>query len=401
MEKISLPTARRCALAAQGFVDKPPTATPTQRHLRRVLARINVVQMDSVSVLARAHYLPLFSRLGPYPMALLEQAAWGKQRSLFEYWGHEASLLPLALHPLLRWRMQDAQAGIKVWGHVARFGRDEQLYVANVLARIRQEGPMAASALEGPKGAGGWWEWSAAKRAVEHLFWTGQLTTAHRRGFERVYDLPERVFPPEILAAPTPSRAEAHRALLLIAARALGVATAGCLRDYFRLSPADVAPRIAEMVENGDLTPVRVETWDKPAYVAADAAWPRRVEVATLLSPFDPLVWDRARTENLFGFRYRLEIYTPAAKRVHGYYVLPFLLGDRLVARVDLKAQRPHGNLAVLAAYAEPASPKQTALHLAGALRRMAVWLGLETITVENRGDLAVGLRRAVSESGE
>ena len=396
MEKISRAAARRAAIAAQGLLDRPPTGVPDRRHLRRVLSRTGLLQIDSVSVLARAHYMPLFSRLGAYPMALLEDAAWGKKRELFEYWAHEASLLPMAMQPLLRWRMADAAAGIKTWAHVAQFGRDEKGFIADVLARIHAEGALAASALEGPKGPGGWWGWSHAKRAVEYLFWTGQLTTCHRRGFERVYDLPERVIPAEILATPTPSRADAQRALLQFSARALGVATAQDLRDYFRLAPADVPPRIAELVEAGTLVRVQVEGWDKPAYADAQAAWPRRSEIATVLSPFDPLVWDRARTERLFDFHYRLEIYTPAEKRVHGYYVLPFLLGDQLVARVDLKAQRNAGSLAVVAAYAEPAAPAHTASALAGALCRVANWLDLPEITVSRRGDLTAPLRAAL-----
>jgi uncharacterized protein len=396
MEQISAAAARRAAIAAQGFLDRTPTGVPTHRHLHRVLQRTRLLQLDSVAVLARAHYLPLFSRLGAYPTALLDQAAWGRKPALFEYWAHEASLLPMDMHRLFRWRMQDATAGIKLWPHLAEFGRDEHRYVARVLADIAANGPTAASSLEGPKGEGGWWGWSPAKRALEFLFWTGQLTTATRQGFERVYDLPERVLPAAILAAPTPSRADAQRDLLRLAAAALGVATAGDLRDYFRLAPADAAPRIAELVDAGELIPVSVEGWAQRAYAHNQAAWPRRSNAASLLAPFDPLVWDRTRTERLFGFRYRLEIYTPAAKRVHGYYVLPFLLGDRLVARVDLKAHRAENRLAVLAAHHEHHAPADTAAHLAIALRSMAQWLGLADVTVSPSGDLAPVLAAAL-----
>ncbi len=322
-ETLSLAAARRVAIAAQGFLDRAPTGMPDRRHLRRVLARIGLLQIDSVSVVARAHYLPLFSRLGPYPRPLLEAAAWGKPRSLFEYWAHEASLLPHETQPLLRWRMARAEAGLGTYGELGRFGRENRATIDRLHAGIAANGPAAASALEGAKGKGGWWGWGEAKMALEWLFWAGHLTTASRRGFERIYDLPERVLPAAVLAQPTPTPADAQRDLLRISARALGIATANDLRDYFRLSSADTAPRIPELVEAGDLIPVTVAGWAAPAYLHPDADRPRRVAARALLAPFDPLVWDRARAERLFGFRYRIEIYTPAARRVHGYYVRP------------------------------------------------------------------------------
>ncbi len=398
---LSLPAARRIAIAAQGFADRPPAGIADRRHLRRVLARIGLLQIDSVSVVARAHYLPLLSRLGPYPRALLDQAAWGRPRMLFEYWAHEASLLPMETQPLLRWRMARAEAGLGMYAELARFGREHRVTIDRLHATIAVDGPRPASALEGPKGAGGWWGWSEAKRALEWLFWAGHLTTASRRGFERVYDLPERVLPPSILACPTPSPADAQRELLRIAARALGVATASDLRDYFRLSPGETAPRIPELVEAGDLVPVSVAGWQNPAYLHRDADRPRRVAARALLAPFDPLVWDRARAERLFGFRYRLEIYTPAARRVHGYYVLPFLLGDRLVARVDLKSDRAAGCLRVLAAHAEPHAPPETAGALAVTLREMADWLTLGNVVVSGVGDLAGVLASSLRHTEE
>ncbi len=376
-ETLSLAAARRVAIAAQDFLDRAPTGTPDRRHLRRVLARIGLLQIDSVSVVARAHYLPLLSRLGPYPRPLLEAAAWGKPRSLFEYWAHEASLLPIETQPLLRWRMARAEAGLGTYGELARFARDNHATIDRLHAGIAANGPTAASALDGIKGKGGWWGWSEAKMALEWLFWAGHLTTVSRRGFERVYDLPERVLPAAILAQPTPTPADAQRDLLRISARALGIATANDLRDYFRLSPAEAVPRIPELVEAGDLIPVTVAGWAAPAYLHRDADRPRRVAARALLAPFDPLVWDRARAERLFGFRYRIEIYTPAARRVHGYYVLPFLLGDRLVARVDLKSDRATSRLRVLAAHAEPHAPPETAAMLAVSLHEMARWLTL------------------------
>ena len=397
MEKISPAVARRAVIAAQGFLAAPPAGKADRRHLARVLSRIGVLQMDSVAVLARAHYMPLFSRLGAYPTSLLDEAAWGRKRSLFEFWGHEASLLPMAMHPLFRWRMEDAASGRTTWAFLAKFAKEEHRYIAAVLAHITAEGATAASALEGPKRAPGWWQWSHAKHALEYLFWTGQVTTASRRGFERIYDLTERVIPSAILSARTPSRADAQRELIRIAARALAVATAGDLRDYFRLAPSDVTPRIAELVEAGELRPVQVDGWKTIAYVSPQAEFPRRISAASLLSPFDPLVWDRDRTERLFGFRYRLEIYTPAAKRVHGYYVLPFLLDDCLAARVDLKALRTENTLVVAAAHVEPGAPPDTASRLAVELRRMADWQALGQIKVLPRGDLAAPLAKAAA----
>ena len=400
-EALSLPEARRVALAAQGFAEPRPKGVIDRRHLRRVLDRTALLQIDSVNVLARAHYLPVYSRLGDYSRSLLEQAAWGPKKMLFEYWAHEASLLPLELQPLLRWRMARAERGEGTWGRLKPFAGQRRPEAEAILQRIAAEGPLAASDLEGPKGPGGWWGWSDAKSALEWLFWTGRITTATRRAsFERVYDLTERVLPRTILNQPTPSEPDAHRQLLRLAARALGVATAGDLRDYFRLSPVDAKPRTAELVEAGEITPVRVETWSQPAYLDRQARRPRRVQARALLAPFDPLIWERSRTERLFGVRYRIEIYTPADKRLHGYYVLPFLLGDRLVARVDLKADRAAGRLLVQGAHAEPGAPADVAPQLATELRMMAGWLGLERVQVEPSGDLAGALQAAVDSNG-
>jgi uncharacterized protein YcaQ len=363
------------------------------RRLLRLLDRLCLHQIDSVNVLARAHYLPAFSRLGPYPRELLDRAAWGRPRRLFEYWAHEASLLPFELHPLLRWRMARAERGDGLWRSMRAFAGERRAEADAVFARIAAEGPLAASDFE-DKGGKGWWAWSGAKRALEYLFAAGRITTATRRGsFERVYDLPERVLPPAVLALPTPDEGHAQRALVERAARALGVATGSDLRDYFRLSPGEAAPRIAELVEAGTLIPVAVEGWRQPAYLHKEARPPRRATGQALLVPFDPLIWDRARTERLFGLRYRIEIYTPAERRVHGYYVLPFLLGDQIAARVDLKADRKAGALLVQSAHAEPGAPADAAGRLAAELRLMAEWLGLGSIGVRPRGDLASPLR--------
>ncbi|WP_293391755.1 winged helix-turn-helix domain-containing protein [Phenylobacterium sp. RIFCSPHIGHO2_01_FULL_69_31] len=386
--------ARRIALAAQGF-GGPRDAPVGRRQLTKLIERLGVVQIDSVNVVSRTHYLPAFSRLGAYPRELLEELAWARKRPLFEYWAHEASLLPLSTQPLLRWRMEDAREGVGTWKGIARFMRERRAFLDRVLEEIAARGPLSASELEmGHKGEGGWWGWSEAKRAVESLFWAGELTTATRRGtFERVYGLPHKVLPAAVHAAPTPPRDEAQRQLVAIAARAMGVATERDLRDYFRMGVAETRARVGELVEAGDLTPVTVKGWREPAYLDPAARRPRKIAAQALLSPFDNLIWFRERTERMFGVRIRLEIYTPAEKRTHGYYVLPFLEGDAITARVDLKADRKAGVLIVQASHAEPWASGDTPANLAAELRRMAAWLGLESVRVEPKGDLAGALR--------
>jgi uncharacterized protein YcaQ len=379
---ISIEAARRIALAAQGF-GAPRPAIVDRRHLHQTIRRLSLHQIDSVNVLARAHYLPSFSRLGEYDRGLIDLSAWGakRDRRFFEYWAHEASLLPLELHPLLRWRMQQADTGEVGWRSMRTFARERRSEAEHVLDRIRAEGPLAASDFENGKGRGGWWEWGETKRALEWLFWAGHVTTATRRNsFERVYDLTERVIPRAILDLPTPSLADAHRALLDRAAQALGVATATDVRDYFRLSPEPARRALAELVEEKVLLPVAVDGWRQPAFIHHSARHPRRVSGQALLAPFDPLIWERSRTERLFDFRYRIEIYTPAHKRVHGYYVLPFLLDERIVARVDLKSDRQHSRLLVRKITLEPQAPNDTYDRLMPELRLMADWLGLESV---------------------
>ena len=396
---ISQRAARRIALAAQGFGDPRPGGSADRRHLRRVLGRTQLLQVDSVNVFERAHYLPLFSRLGTYDKALVDRAAYSRRpvdRELFEYWGHEASLLPVALHPLLRWRMARAHALGEGWGRTQRLAAEQPDFVEAVLQLVRDEGPLTSGELQDRLGStrigpsGPWWDWSPVKVALEHLFWTGQVTTADRRAFTRVYDVVERVLPPAVLALPTPAREDAQRDLVRLAARSHGVATERDLRDYFRLRPAEAVGAVRDLVDSGELLPVAVEGWTGPGYLWHEAAVPRRVRASALLSPFDPLVWERARTSRLFGFDYRIEIYVPAAQRVHGYYVLPFLHDEALVARVDLKADRAGGVLRVLAAWAEPGhATAATAEALRGELHRAAAWQGLGEVVVEPRGDLA------------
>jgi uncharacterized protein YcaQ len=392
-ERLPAALARRIALAAQGLADPRPAGDSRTRQLRRTAEQLAVVQIDSVNVLSRSHYLPFFSRLGPYAQASLDGLS-NRRHDLFEYWAHEASFLPVRLHPHLRWRMAAAEE--HAWGNMVRLQRERPGYVAEVLARVRADGPVKASQLlDGRRERSGtMWNWHPGKVALEWLFFTGALTARSRTaGFERVYDLPERVLPGSVVQAPTPDRADAVRELVRTAARALGVATETDLRDYFRLSPADARTAVTELAEAGELLPVEVDGWGRPAWLDPAARRPRRAQARALLSPFDSLVWERPRVERIFGFRYRLEIYTPAHKRVHGYYVLPFLLGDALVARVDLKADRRSGVLRVQAAHAEPdVDHGVVAGALAEELRLLAGWLELTGVVVADAGDLAPAL---------
>lgn len=405
MRRVSAAAARRIALAAQGFAEPRPQGRIDARHIRRVIARVGLLQLDSVSAVCRSHYLPVFSRLGPYPRELLDRlAAHGGPRlashgprELFEYWGHEASLLPVALHPLLRWRME--RADLEAWDSVRRAGQRDEL-LADVLALVERDGPLRSSETGHTRTTvqEGMWGRHDGKSALEYLFYAGSVSTAHRRNFERVYDLAERVIPAHVLTAPTPAPADAQRELLRIAARAMGVATEPDLGDYFRLPRGDSKQRVAELAAAGELEPVEVDGWRDPAYLWPSARRPRAVQARALLSPFDSLIWRRDRTERLFGFRYRLEIYTPAPKRRYGYYVLPFLLGEELVARVDLKADTKAGTLRVLGAYAEDGQDlARVAGELAAELAEMAGWLGLSRVQAGGRGELSPALSRALA----
>lgn len=391
VESLSLPQARRIALAAQGFLD-PPHAVPTLRTLQRTLSRTGVLQVDSVNVLQRAHYMPLYSRMGPYDTDLLRRATERRPRRLVEYWAHVQALMPVDLWPVMQHRMEVYRAQRGKWLAAA----DDPTFEAEVLAQVRDRGPVTARDIDdgSPRSREHWgWNWSAARKMLDYLYMSGELAIAGRNGqFEVRYDVPERVIPPEVLAVPTPTIADAHRELVRRAARSHGVATVQDLRDYYRMPVKETAAAVSDLVDDGELIPVAVEGWSRPAYRHRDARSPRRVRARALLSPFDPLVWERARTEALFDFYYRIEIYVPPEKRVHGYYVLPFLLGDRIVARVDLKADRPNSRLLVKAAYAEPEAPAETAEELAVELRQLAGWLGLDDVTVEPRGDLAPAL---------
>ena len=406
-ESLSPAQARRIALAAQGFTDPRPTGTVDRRLLRRGLRRTGLLQIDSVNVVQRAHYLPLYSRLGPYPTEQLDRMAYRAPRELFEYWAHEASLVPVALQPFLRWRMAAGTA----WGGVVRFAREHPGIVDWVRREVEDKGPVTAGEIEGDvprRNKDNWgWNWSEVKTALEWLFYSGEVAVARRNtSFARVYDVPERVLPAAVLDAPTPAEQDAHRELVRVAAASLGFATETDLRDYFRLPVAGARQAVADLVDAGELVPVAVDGWRHQAYLEAGARTPRRGAAATLVSPFDPLVWERNRVARLFDFGYRIEIYVPAAQRLFGYYVLPFQLGARLVARVDLKADRKAGVLRIPAAWIEPVparlrrgwpAPDEVAEALATELVRFAGWLGLSEVDLPVAGDLADGLAKALT----
>ena len=408
MTTVSADVARRIALGAQGFADSRPGGDVSRRHLKRVLERVRLIQLDSVNVAVRAHYMPLFSRLGPYPTDLVDDAAWTHQarrpRLLVEYWAHEASLLPVEDWPLFRWRMREYEAR-----YAARYSellKNAPGLFDDVLAAVKELGPIGAGPLEdvlgtgekrAKKAPGGWWNRSAVKHACEWLFATGELTTGTRRGFQRLYDLPERVLPPEVLSAPPVSDEEAARQLMLRAASAHGIGTEPDLRDYYRLKPDRSKDALAALVADGLVEEVDVRGWTHPAYRHVDARTPRQVTGRALLAPFDPLIWRRERTERIFDFHYRIEIYVPEPKRVFGYYVFPFLLDGELVGRVDLKTDRAAGVLRAKGLYAEPGvDTARVAVELAAELRVMATWLGLTDVAVEPRGELAGPVRKAL-----
>jgi uncharacterized protein YcaQ len=385
-DTLSIGEARRIALGAQGFAAAQPAGAVSARTVVATVVRLGALQIDSVNVLVRAHYLPLFARLGPYRREMLDRLAYdGRRRAFFEYWGHECSLLPLETYPLLRWRMERAAKGLGVYRSLARLAREKPELIARVEREVRERGPLTAAELaDKPRSTSSWWGWSEHKQALEYLFWGGRLTTASRRNFERVYDVVDRVIPDRVRMLPALDVATQQRGLVEKAAGALGVATARDLGLYFHLAHADARARIAELVEEGALREVRVEGWKQPAYLARSARLPRTVDAAAVLAPFDSLVWDRSRIERLFGFHYRISIYTPAHLRVHGYYVLPFLLGDRLVARVDLKSDRAAHALLLRGLHLEPGVRRGDVMpRLKQRLEQMAAWLDLDRVLVQ------------------
>jgi uncharacterized protein len=402
MTVLTADQARRIAVAAQGFAEPKPRGQVTRAHLRRLISRIQVLQLDSVSVAVRAHYAPVFSRLGPYDREVLDRAAWDHSarspRLLVEYWAHEAALMAVDDWPLLRWRMREYQHGR--WR--TEVVRKRQRLADDIVAAVAELGPLTAGQIEAHVGEdhrgkkGPWWDRSDTKWVTEALFSAGVLTTATRVGFARHYDLTERVLPPDVVAREVDDE-EAIRELTLRAATALGVATEPDIRDYFRLSPKQAKPAIAKLVADGEIEPVEVDGWTARAYLRVGQTVPRRDRGTALLCPFDPLIFFRPRVQRLFDFHYRIEIYVPAPKRQFGYYVWPFLLDGRLVGRVDLKAERARDTLHVVGAFTEPdQQPSRVADALAAELRTMATWLGLSEVTVGSRGELTKELSRSL-----
>ena len=372
---LSASQARRIALRAQGFGRTRPSGRIDRRHLRTVLDHVGLIQIDSVNVLVRSQELPLFARLGAHPRSLIPDATAAGE--LFEYWVHEACHVPVGQHPLYRWQMDKMHR----WKGVRGLRERRPDFIDDVLRRIRDEGAIVAGDLKQRTGAKGqWWDWDDGKTALEYLFHTGAVTATRRSNdFARVYDLTERVIPSAVLDLPTPSETDARKELIVSAAKYHGIGTANDLMDYHRLNRPATRPLIAELVEEGRLVETSVAGWSEVALMHPDASLPRRIRARTVLSPFDPVVWNRDRAERLFGFRYRIEIYVPKPKRVYGYYVLPFLLGDEIVARVDLKADRESGHLLVQGAFGEPGiESDEVAVALRAELDELATWLGLD-----------------------
>jgi hypothetical protein len=390
MRRVTIAQARRYALAAQGLGTARPSGRVDVRHFRRVIARVGVVQLDSVNVFSRTHYLPFFSRLGAYERGALDSWLWGSGE-VFEYWGHMASVLPIDLYPMFRWRMDRGW----IWSPAEQLLADEPGYLDSVLDQVHRRGPLQTSDLDDPgkRGSNGMWDWSNGKIALEMLFVQGKVAAAARPNFVRMYDVAERVIAAEHLGAPIPEPAEAQSELLRRSARALGIATAEDLADYFRIRMPQARPLIERLASRGELIEVEIPGWDRVAYLHPEATLPRRVEGRALLSPFDNLIWYRDRVERLWDFFYRIEIYVPEPKRVHGYYVLPFLLDGALVARVDLKTDRKAGALLVRGAFAEPGvDGARVGRELRAELEEVASWLGLSEVRVAANGDLAARL---------
>ena len=396
--------ARRIALAAQGFARPRPEGPVTMRQVQQVITRLGQFQIDSINVVERAHYLPLYSRLGPYDRALLDRAFGRGPRRMFEYWGHAASLLDVTLWPAVQWRMEaNAVAPWRTWDALRE--RHPELG-DQVLAEVARRGPVTARGIEFEevRRRDRWgWNWSSVKVALEHHFSAGRITSAGRTAsFERLYDIPERVIPAAVFQQPALGREEAILHLTRRAATALGVASIGCLTDYFRLSKASTQQAVRELEASGELVPAEVEGWRRPLWLWHEAQVPRRVQARALLSPFDSLVFERTRLHELFDFFYRIEIYVPEPKRQFGYYVYAFLLGDQFVARVDLKADRARGVLVVKASWLEPGRElpaEQVARELAEELAELGRWTGCPGVQVEPHGDLAEELSRATLTS--
>jgi uncharacterized protein YcaQ len=393
MRKLTVAQARRVALAAQGFAEPRPSGRIDLRHLRRVVDRVGIVQLDSVNVVARAHFLTFFARLGNYPMHLADRIGWGTGE-MVEYWAHEAALIPVKDWPLFRHRMDQNWH----WPSMDRWMVDNPDAIDQVLNDVTKRGPLRPGDLDNHSSAsrGPWWDWSDAKLALEALFFTGRLTVAQRVNFIRHYDLPERVLPAEIVTAQVDEET-ARRQLLKQALRHHGVGTVADLADYYRMKNLATAPLLAAMAREGEIEEVQVTGWKGPVYLDPGARVPRSIDGIAVLCPFDPVIWFRPRTERLFDFHYRIEIYTPPPKRIFGYYVFPILLDGELAGRVDLKADRQAGLLRVRGSYVEEGEdPTRVAGPLANEMKTMATWLGLDDVVVEKKGNLASALSKQI-----
>lgn len=395
---LSVEQARRLTLASQGFLDVPDRRGVNRRDLRRMMGRLKLLQLDSVPVIIRTQYMPGFSRLGPYRPELLDEIAY-RDDEWFEAWAHEASVMPVAHEPLFRWHKERCRNG-DTWKHLVRYAAKEASYIDSVLAELKDRGPLLASELSDPRPGldSGWGRTSGGAVALDWLFRIGEVGIRREGNFEKRFDLLSNIVPAEIISQPTPTVEEALKDLLVLSAEAFGVGTANDLLDYFRLPVRAARPLLAELVEDGRLIDAQVRGWDKPAFMVPDVSIPRKKPRRALLSPFDPVVWYRDRCERLFDFFYRIEIYVPAAKRQWGYYVLPFLMGDRIVGRVDVKTDRKEKVLRVPAAWVEEhAEPHEVAGELAAELHDLARFVGVERVEVGAAGDLSSELRGAVT----
>ena len=389
---MSLDVAQRVALGAQGFADARPTGQIDRRHLRRVMGRLRVLQLDSIPIVARTQYMPFHSRLGPYDMSQLDQIAYHHDE-WFEAWSHEASLLPVETEPLIRWTWDRARDG-HTWKSLREVADREPAYVQSVLDEVRERGAVTGGGLSDPRplkdDGSGWWHRSLGVLALDWLFRIGELGIRRQGNFEKVFSPIEDIVPDIIRAQPTPTIDDAQRALSLSAVQALGVGTAADVADYFRLPIREIRGALGDLVEQGSVIPATVQGWSKPAFADPEARIPRSISGSTALSPFDPVVWKRDRAERLWDFAYKIEIYTPAAKRRYGYYVLPVMVDGDLVARMDVKTDREADVLRIKSCFAEEGHVNaQTAERVAEAVRDLRSFVGSSSIEVEKRGDLA------------
>ncbi len=393
MFEISARDARRISLQAQGFSDPIKKGPVGSRDFKRAMTKMNVIQLDSVQAVCRSHYLPMYSRLGVYEQEDLDQWLWHSDKT-FETWAHEASVVQVELEPSLRWMKRQARKGA-IWAGLHKMAKQKSGYIAGVLAEVQQNGPINSASLRDPRPRKGqWWDGrSDGTRALDWLFRTGEVGIRRTPNFNRMYESFSNVIPEKIRHEITPVDEEAHRNLLEIAARSHGIGTASDLSDYFRMKLSDMRPRLEELVEDKKLLIGQVQGWEEPAYLHPRFRNASPVKARTLLSPFDPVVWCRPRVERIFDFKYRLEIYVPAPKRQFGYYVLPFLLGDQLVGRVDLKADRSSSKLIIQGSFVEKkVNPDRVAQQLSVELNRLRKFLGLNEVVIRRRGNLSTKL---------